>query len=338
MAAAREFSNSINTFRAFFRTESSGGVFLLIAALIALIAANSPWSAGYLTFWHEHEAFINEGLMAIFFFLVGLEIRQEARSGQFRDPKSAALPIIAAIGGMVTPALIFAIFNSGSATSNGWAIPMATDIALALGALALLGDRIDTSLKVFLLTLAIADDLGSILVLGIFYSDGVSLVKIASSIGAVVLAWIIPLRGRFTTEKLIKIIHPWSAFIVIPLFALANIGIQIDVANIDQMLSTPVVIGIVIGRVIGKVAGITFFAWAAVKLGIAKLPAALSFTEIAGAGALAGMGLTVSLFVAKIAFINQSAIADVKFALLVAALISGFLGIAMLRKFSSKQD
>ncbi len=338
MAAAREFSNSINTFRAFFRTESSGGVFLLIAALIALIAANSPWSAGYLTFWHEYEAFINEGLMAIFFFLVGLEIRQEARSGQFRDPKSAALPIIAAIGGMVTPALIFAIFNSGSATSNGWAIPMATDIALALGALALLGDRIDTSLKVFLLTLAIADDLGSILVLGIFYSDGVSLVKIASSIGAVVLAWIIPLRGRFTTEKLIKIIHPWSAFIVIPLFALANIGIQIDVANIDQMLSTPVVIGIVIGRVIGKVAGITFFAWAAVKLGIAKLPAALSFKEIAGAGALAGMGLTVSLFVAKIAFTNQSAIADVKFALLVAALISGFLGIAMLRKFSSKQD
>jgi len=335
MAIARGFSNSI---RAFFRTESSGGVFLLIAALIALIAANSPWSAGYLTFWHEYEVFINDGLMAIFFFLVGLEIRQEARSGQFRDPKSAALPIIAAIGGMVTPALIFAIFNSGSATSNGWAIPMATDIALALGALALLGKQIDTSLKVFLLTLAIADDLGSILVLGIFYSDGLSLIKVASSIGAVLLAWIIPLRGRFNTEKLIKIIHPWSAFLVIPLFALANVGIQINLPNIDQMLSAPVVIGIIIGRVIGKVVGITFFAWAAVKLGFAKLPAALSFKEIAGAGALAGMGLTVSLFVAKVALTDQSAIAEVKFALLLAALISGVLGLTLLRIFSTKQD
>jgi NhaA family Na+:H+ antiporter len=335
VATTREFSNSI---KAFFRTESSGGVFLVLAAVIALISANSPWSTGYLTFWHEYEALINEGLMAIFFFLVGLEIRQEARAGQFRDPKSAALPIIAAIGGMVTPALIFAIFNSGSDTSNGWAIPMATDIALALGALALLGDRIDTTLKVFLLTLAIADDLGSILVLGIFYSDGVSLVKIASSIGAVLLAWIIPLRGSFSTDKLIKIIHPWSAFVVIPLFALANIGIQINLATVDQMITRPVVIGIVIGRVIGKIAGITFFAWMAVKLGFAKLPAALSFKEIAGAGALAGMGLTVSLFVAKVAFTNQSAIADVKFALLVAALLSGFLGIAILKKFSSKQD
>ncbi len=335
MAIARGFSNSI---RAFFRTESAGGVFLVFAALIALISANSPWSAGYLNFWHEYEVFINDGLMAIFFFLVGLEIRQEARSGQFRDPKSAALPIIAAIGGMVTPALIFAIFNSGSATSNGWAIPMATDIALALGALALLGKRIDTSLKVFLLTLAIADDLGSILVLGIFYSDGVSLIKIASSIGAVILAWIIPLRGGFNTEKLIKIIHPWSAFLVIPLFALANVGIQINLPNIDQMITTPVVIGIVIGRVIGKVVGITFFAWAAVKLGFAKLPAALSFKEIAGAGALAGMGLTVSLFVAKVALTDQSAIAEVKFALLLSALISAVLGLTLLRIFSTKQD
>ena len=335
MAIARGFSNSI---RAFFRTESSGGVFLVFAALIALISANSPWSAGYLNFWHEYEVFINDGLIAIFFFLVGLEIRQEARSGQFRDPKSAALPIVAAIGGMVTPALIFVIFNSGSATSNGWAIPMATDIALALGALALLGKRIDTSLKVFLLTLAIADDLGSILVLGIFYSDGVSLIKIASSIGAVILAWIIPLRDRFNTEKLIKIIHPWSAFLVIPLFALANVGIQINLPNIDQMITTPVVIGIVIGRVIGKVVGITFFAWAAVKLGFAKLPAALSFKEIAGAGALAGMGLTVSLFVAKVALSDQSAIEEVKFALLLSALISAVLGLTLLRIFSTKQD
>ncbi|MCX6425921.1 MAG: Na+/H+ antiporter NhaA [Actinobacteria bacterium] len=331
MAIARGFSNSI---RAFFRTESSGGVLLVFAALIALISANSPWSAGYLNFWHEYEVFINDGLIAIFFFLVGLEIRQEARSGQFRDPKSAALPIVAAIGGMVTPALIFVIFNSGSATSNGWAIPMATDIALALGALALLGKRIDTSLKVFLLTLAIADDLGSILVLGIFYSHGVSLIKIASSIGAVILAWIIPLRGGFNTEKLIKIIHPWSAFLVIPLFALVNIGIQINLPNIDQMLTTPVVIG----RVVGKVVGITFFAWAAVKLGFAKLPAALSFKEIAGAGALAGMGLTVSLFVAKVALTDQSAIAEVKFALLLSALISAVLGLTLLRIFSTKQD
>ena len=153
-----------------------------------------------------------------------------------------------------------------------------------------------------------------------------------------ILAWIIPLRGRFNTEKLIKIIHPWSAFLVIPLFALANVGIQINLPNIDQMITTPVVIGIVIGRVIGKVVGITFFAWAAVKLGFAKLPAALSFKEIAGAGALAGMGLTVSLFVAKVALTDQSAIEEVKFALLLSALISAVLGLTLLRIFSTKQD
>ena len=166
-------------FSRFIRTESSSGIALVVACVIALIFANSPLHESYESIFEPFHEFINEGLMAIFFFLVGLEIKREFAEGEFKNPKNAALPVVAAIGGMAIPALIFAIYNSDGSASNAWAIAMPTDIALALGALALLGSRIDSSLKIFLLTLAIADDLFSIIILGIFYSSGISVIKMA---------------------------------------------------------------------------------------------------------------------------------------------------------------
>lgn len=324
--------------RDFFATEVAGGIFLILACVIALVFANSPMHQGYFDFWHPLQTFISEGLMSIFFFLVGLEIKREFVEGEFRNPKAAALPVISAIGGMVMTAAIFAIINHGGPGANGWAVPMPTDIALSLGALALLGSRIDTSLKIFLLTLAIADDLGSILVLGIFYSHGVDPWRIVSTIGAVLLSWVLPSGKKLSTGRLIAIIHPWSSYLIIPLFALANIGVRVDFSSFGPLITSPIAVGIVVGRVIGKLVGITLFAWLAVKLRIAKKPNELSFREIAGAAALAGMGLTVSLFIADLAFTNNEQLAQVKAGLIIAAIISAVLGLAMLRRFSTAQD
>jgi len=318
--------------RDFFATEVAGGVLLIVACVVALGFANSPVHQGYLDFWHPAQSFISEGLMSIFFFLVGLEIKREFVDGEFRNPKAAALPILSAVGGMTVTALIYALINRSGDGAVGWAIPMPTDIALSLGALALLGSRVHTSLKIFLLTLAIADDLGSILVIGLFYSHGVNVVRIVSTIGAVLLAWVIPSRKRLSTDRLISLIHPWSSYVIIPLFALANIGITIDFSSLGKLISSPITAGIIIGRVGGKLIGITLFAWLAVKLRIAKLPDELSFKEIAGAAALAGMGLTVSLFIADLAFTDQMQLAQVKVGLIIAAIISAGLGLTMLRR------
>jgi NhaA family Na+:H+ antiporter len=324
--------------RKFFALESAGGIFLVLAATIALIIANSPVATDFNNAVEPFHGFINEGLMAIFFFMVGLEIRNELRHGQLRNPKNAALPIFAALGGMLLPALIYTFFNYGGPGQSGWAVPMPTDIALAIGALTLLGSRIDTSLKIFLLTLAIADDLFSIIVLGIFYSTGLSPLKIFSTIGVVAIAFLMPEIKKLPTKRLIGILHPWTAFIIIPIFALTNIGVAIDWSSLAQTLSAPVAGGIVVGRVIGKIAGITLFAWLAIKIGFARKPDSLSFSEIAGAGALSGMGLTVSLFLAELAIADQVVIEEIKIGLVVAALVSAILGILLLRKFSTAQD
>ena len=321
--------------RAFFAQEVAGGVFLCCAAVIALIAANSPISNSYQSLTESSAHFVNEILMAVFFFLVGLEIKREFIFGELREPKKAALPIIAALGGMTVPAIIWALFTSGGA---GWAIAMPTDIALALGALALLGSRIDTSLKIFLLTLAISDDLFSIIVLGTFYSSSLSPIKIASTIGAVVLAFVIPTGDSKKLDRLIDFIHPWSAFLIVPLFALVNIGVHIDFSILPTTLTSPIALALFIGRPIGKLVGITLFAWLAVKLKVAQMPASLSFKEIAGAGALAGMGLTVSLFIAELALNDSASLDQVRVGLIIGAIISALLGIAILRKFSSAQD
>ena len=322
----------------FVKTESSSGIALVVACAVALIFANSPLHQSYESLFDPFHKFINEGLMAVFFFLVGLEIKREFVDGEFKNPKNAALPVLAAIGGMAIPAIIFAFINSGGSAGDAWAIAMPTDIALALGALALLGSRIDSSLKIFLLTLAIADDLFSIIILGVFYSSGISAIKIASTIGAVLLALVLPTGKRVTTTRLINWIHPYSAFFIIPLFALANIGVRIDFSTLGQTISSPIASGLIVGRVLGKIVGITLFAWLAIQLKIASKPMSLSFKEIAGAGALAGMGLTVSLFIADLALTSATDLAQVKVGLLVAALISALLGISILRKFSIKND
>ena len=324
--------------RSFFALESAGGVFLVLAAAIALIIANTSVAADFDHAIEPFHGFINEGLMAVFFFMVGLEIRNEIRHGEMRNPKNAALPIFAALGGMLFPALIYSFFNNGGPGQSGWAVPMPTDIALAIGALALLGSRIDTSLKIFLLTLAIADDLFSIIILGIFYSSGLSPLKIFSTVGVVAIALLMPELKALPTRRIIAILHPWTAFLIIPLFALTNIGVAVNWSSITQTLSEPVAGGIIIGRVVGKIVGITCFAWIAVKIGFAKKPDSLSIAEIAGAGALAGMGLTVSLFLAELAITDQAVIADIKLGLVVAALVSAILGILVLRKFSTAQD
>ncbi len=320
--------------REFFATESAGGIALVVAAVVALTLANSPLRQGYADFWRPGQVFISEGLMSIFFFLVGLEIKREFLQGELRNPKSAALPIIAALGGMLTPALIYVAINHDGAGLRGWAVPMPTDIALSIGALALLGSKIDPAIKLFLLTLAIADDLGSLIVMGFFYSSGISPYKVLSTFGAVFIAWLVPAGKRFSTDRLISIIHPWSSFLVIPVFVLANIGISIDFHRFGALISSPVSTGIIVGRVVGKLVGITLFSWLAVKIGIAKLPESVSIKHIAGAGALAGMGLTVSLFIAELAIKDQTQMAQIKIGLIVAALVSAILGLTMLRKFS----
>ena len=325
-------------FTKFIRTESSSGVALVIACAVALVFANSPFNKSYESFFSPFDAFINEGLMAIFFFLVGLEIKREFADGEFKNPKNAALPVFAAIGGMAVPALIFVLFNAGQSSVEAWAVAMPTDIALALGALALLGSRIDSSLKIFLLTLAIADDLFSILILGFFYSSGISAIKIATTIGAVLLALALPSGKVITTTRLIHWIHPYSAFFIIPLFALTNIGVHIDFSTLGETITSPISSGLIFGRVIGKILGITFFAWLAVQLKIARKPEALTFKEIAGAGALAGMGLTVSLFIANISLNSEASLAQVKVGLIIAAVISAAIGLSILRKYSNKED
>ena len=324
--------------RKFFALESAGGIFLVFASLIALVIANSSASNDFNQAIEPFHSLINEGLMAIFFFMVGLEIRNEIRHGEMRNPKNAALPIFAAIGGMLIPALIYTIFNYGGPGQSGWAVPMPTDIALAIGALALLGSRIDTSLKIFLLTLAIADDLFSIIILGVFYTSGLSPVKIFSTIGVVAIALLMPEIKQLPTKRLIEILHPWTAFLIIPLFALTNIGVEINWSSLAQTLSGPVAAGIIFGRVVGKIVGITLFAWLAVKIGFARKPDSVSFSEIAGAGALAGMGLTVSLFLAELAISDEAVIAEIKLGLVMAALISAILGILLLSRFSKAQD
>ena len=327
-----------DSFRKFVALESGGGIALVLASVVALVIANTPVNTHFHKAIDPYHSLTSQWLMAIFFFLVGLEIRNEIRFGEMRNPKNAAFPIIAALGGMAAPALIFLLINRGTTAASAWAVPMPTDIALALGALALLGSRIDTSLKIFLLTLAIADDLFSIVIIGIFYSDELSLGKVFSTIGVVFVALVMPEIKRFPTTTLIRIIHPWSALLVIPLFALTNIGVELDFGNIWESISSPVSSGIILGRVLGKIIGITLFAWLASQIGIARKPSSVSFLEISGVAALAGMGLTVSLFIAELAITDEIIIQQIKLGLVVGALISAVIGLLILARFAKAQD
>jgi Na+:H+ antiporter, NhaA family len=375
----------------FLQTEAASGVALLAATAVALIWANSVWQSSYVELWHHHLAigigsheidldlreWINDGLMAIFFFVVGLEIKRELVVGELRQPRRAALPVIAAIGGMVVPALIYAAFNAGGPGTSGWAIPMATDIAMAVGVVSLLGSIVDPALKLLLLAAAIVDDIGAIVVIAIFYSTGLDAVAaivalallgavlacralgvraiavyavlavalwvavfesgIHATIAGVALGLLTPTSARrpddpegpSTIEWLEHILHPWSSFVIVPLFALANAGVVITTQALADAWSSPISRGVVGGLVIGKLIGVSAFTWLAVRLGIGELPGETTWRGVIGLGALAGIGFTVSMFVTGLAF-DDPALQDLaKIAILAASTIAAVLGSAI---------
>lgn len=376
---------SSNTFKHFFDSEKSSGIVLIICTLVSLLIANSAFGTNYLGIWSSYllglpiEHWVNDGLMAIFFLLIGLELERELYNGELSSFKNALLPVIAAIGGIVCPALIHFTFNANTSTQAGIGIPMATDIAFALGVLALLGSRIPLSLKVFLAALAVIDDLGAIIVIAIFYTAKINLFYLVAAvlvfailillnrifrimmltpyliggavlwfcmlksgihatIAGVLLAFAIPFSPKTDDEqspshRLEHVLHKPVAFLILPIFALANTGIIIN-NDWDQSLTTTNSLGIMAGLLIGKPLGIMIFCLIAVGLGICKLPAGLNWKHIFGAGLLGGIGFTMSIFITNLAFTgNSDVITASKIAVFLASLAAGLLGFFWL-KFS----
>ncbi len=427
--------------------ETAGGVVMLLAAIAALVWANSPAHGSYFRLWEETHVsihlgegflhldlsvreFINDVLMTFFFYLAALEIKHELVHGTFRDRRAAALPAIAALGGMLGPALVFTAFNAGGAGSGGWGIPMATDIAFAVAVVTLAGSRIPLAARMFLLTLAVADDIGGILVIAIFYTDGMQFGWLAASVAALavsfvaqrlgirayapylalgVIAWFClhesgvhatiagvalgfitpaspfyaprmfgsvarPLVERVTSavehddpdghegedsseaqtglrdlvrlgvetmsplERHLAWAGPWVAFIIVPLFALANAGVRVVGGEIGNPLRDPVVLGVVLGLVIGKSVGITLASLIAVLTGIAKLPVGVTWTMVAGLATTGGVGFTVALFVTSLAFEGNAALTDqAKLGVLVGSFLAGVLGYSLLKFAASRQ-
>jgi NhaA family Na+:H+ antiporter len=403
----------------FLRIEAAGGVLMLLGTLVALVWFNVA-THSYEAFWSTDVAidvgafhldltlheWVNDGLMALFFFVVGMEIKREMVSGELRDPKTAALPIIAALGGMVVPALIYAAFNAGGAGSNGWGIPMATDIAFAVGVVSLLGARVPVQLKLFLLTLAVADDLGGIGVIAIFYSDGLALGWLAAALtvfGAMyvlhrlgvwffpiyvvmgAIAWYFMLRSGvhatiagvvigFLTptkplrpgleaegiadrlenqprlsaadvrnasfliretvpvnERLTDMLHPWTSFLIIPLFALANAAIPLNSEALSAAAGSRITWGVALGLLIGKTVGVSGMAWLAVKLGVARLPRGATSLHMLGISVAAGIGFTVAIFITGISFTDAVLQEDAKIGIFAASIAAAILSVVILR-------
>ena len=347
------------TIKKFFRLESASGILLILAALVALASANSPL-AGY---YHEFLAldvqvkigsldlhkplflWINDGLMALFFLLIGMEVKREMIDGALSTREQALFPAIAALGGMLAPALIYLLVNHGHPeTLNGWAIPAATDIAFALGVMALLGKRVPTSLKVFLLALAIIDDLGVILIIALFYTAELNMMALViagaatvllfwmnrrgvdrlslyllvgtvlwvavlksgvhATLAGVILGFMIPNQGRRYVSPLKHLehkLHPWSSYVILPLFAFANAGVSLSGVSLAS-LASPVPLGIMLGLFIGKPLGISLISWLAIQLGIARLPVGCNLRHILAVSVLCGIGFTMSIFISSLAF------------------------------------
>ncbi len=405
--------------RRFLDTEASSGILLLAGALIALVWANSPWQASYASLWHtdinlnfgryvlegDLHHWVNDALMVVFFFVVGLEIKRELVHGKLHDPKTAAMPAIAALGGMVVPALLYFAVNAGGDGSKGWGIPMATDIAFAVGVVTLLGRGVPASLKLFLLTLAIVDDIGAIIVIGVFYSSGLQfqflaaaavlvvaivlvnragvlwlppyivlgaalwLVTYASGVHATIAGVVLGLLTPATNylpatvardwaadledeptpreleqmtrlakhavspaERLAHVLHPWSSFLIVPIFALANAGVVIKADSFDAPGATAVSLGVILGLVVGKTLGITGAGWLAARAGVARLPEGATWPMMFGISAVAGIGFTVSLFVAELAF-EAGPLQDAsKIGVLAASTIAATFGAIVLRR------
>ncbi|BDS28922.1 Na+/H+ antiporter NhaA [Aeromonas caviae] len=348
-----------DVFKRFLKLESASGIILILAALLAIGLANSALAQHYQSFLNTEVQvriaaldinkplllWINDGFMVIFFLLVGLEVKREMLEGALSSRVQATFPAIAAVGGMLAPALIYSFFNYGDeATRAGWAIPAATDIAFALGVMALLGKRVPTSLKVFLLALAIMDDLGVIIIIALFYTQQLSLTALAigvvatltllwmnrrgedriglymlvglvlwvavlksgvhATLAGVIVGFMIPLNGkRYASplKHLEHVLHPWSAFLILPLFAFANAGVSLEGVYFSALLN-PLPMGIILGLFVGKPLGIFTISWLAVKSGIAQLPQGVNFRQIFAVSILCGIGFTMSMFIASLAF------------------------------------
>jgi NhaA family Na+:H+ antiporter len=426
--------------REFAHNEASSGILLLVCALIALVWANSPWSDSYTDLWNYKvrlgtvhfdlnetlKHWVNDGLMAIFFFVVGLEIKREVLAGELASVRHASLPAIAALGGVLVPAAFYYAINAGHPGSEGWGVPMATDIAFALGVLAILGDRVPLGLKVFLTALAIVDDIVAVLVIALFYTSGVNWDALAlaggflavlvganklgvrkawvygllgiglwaavfesgvhATVAGVLLALTIPASTRFDAgafltksrrslaaferagnqgesvltnsarqealaelddavegagaplHRLEHALHPWVAFLIVPLFALANAGVHIE-GGIADALGNRVTLGVIVGLVLGKQVGITLATWIAVWSGAASLPERVSWRQIYGASLLAGIGFTMSLFVADLAFSGADEtemLTSAKLGILIASAIAGVIGWYLLSHSQSE--
>jgi NhaA family Na+:H+ antiporter len=424
----------LHPFQEFMQKEASGGILLLIFTAIALIWANSGYADSYKNLWQTEMTvgagnliltkplllWINDGLMAVFFFVVGLEIKREVLVGELVSLKKASLPIMAAVGGMLVPALIYLGFNRSGPGASGWGIPMATDIAFALGVLALLGKRIPLGLKVFLTALAIVDDIGAVLIIALFYTASISWLSLAFGVGifiilmifnrmgvrhplfyvvlgiglwlaflksgihatvaGVLLAMTIPCGARIEKKEFISksrailydferkasgqgciqegqqaalqaletgvqeveaplqriehTLHPWVAFFIMPLFAFANAGVTLG-SDFVSLLTSPISIGIAVGLILGKQLGIMAFVWVGVKSKLAALPAGVNWRQIYGTSCLAGIGFTMSLFVAGLAFGNSQALSTAKIGILAASLLSGIIGWLILGSYRS---
>ncbi len=376
-----------NTFNQFFSSEKSSGLLLIACTLVSIALANSAIGLHYLNFWHRDiaglsiEHWVNDGLMTIFFLLIGLELERELYVGELSQFKNALLPIIAAIGGIIFPALIHFIFNHGTPTQNGIGIPMATDIAFALGVLAILGNRIPASLKIFVVAFAVIDDLGAIIIIAVFYTSQLSINYLFSAlvvwillivlnrrfhvislapyvlggalmwffmlksgihatVAGVMLAFAIPFSTKNDDEKspshrLEHFLHKPVAFLILPVFALANTGILVgtdwlqSLANINS-------IGIIIGLVVGKPLGVGLLCFVAVLTGVCRLPSDLQWPHIVGAGLLGGIGFTMSIFITNLAFVgNNELVNGAKMAILLASLAAGITGFLWL-KYATK--
>ncbi len=387
------------TFNNFIQKESSAGLLLIFTTIAALLLQNGPLSSYYTGFLHTHVEirfgdlqiakplllWVNDGLMAVFFFLVGLEVKREVLEGHLSSFGQVILPAIAAAGGMIIPALIFILFNNGNAFAmNGWAIPTATDIAFALGILSLLGPRVPVSLKVFLMALAIIDDLGAIIIIALFYTTELSPVSIIiagialtvlfifnrmkvarqsvyivvgiilwisvlksgvhATLAGVALAFMIPLYSKNENGEQFSIVkhlehelHFWVTFIILPLFAFVNAGVDLREISPEEMMG-PVPLGIMAGLFIGKQAGVFGFAWIAIRLGIASLPAGANWRTLYGVAVLTGIGFTMSLFVDSLAYDDSNIFryAD-KLAILLGSFLSGTIGYLILRSSKTHQ-
>lgn len=436
----RVFRRVLSPFEQFIHQQSTSGLLLMAAAMIALFLANSRWTEDYLHFIHTPALigigdwgirmslhhWVNDALMAIFFFVVGLELKRELLVGELSDIKQAALPIVAAIGGMVVPAFIFEVFNYGSDAAHGWGVPMATDIAFAVGALALLGKRVPKALITFLVALAIADDLGAVLVIALFYTQNLALnwllVAVAltailmtlnyagirnaipyfiiavilwyamlqsgvhATLAGVIGAFTVPARSKYdpklfadmvnqhidkfianrkqqdslmTNNQLYSIVqnleesvrgvqtplqqleltwHLPVAFLVIPIFAIFNAGIPIQMGTLSDTFTNPVMLGVMLGLLIGKFVGISGACWLAIKLGLAKMPSQTRFSQIAAVSVLGGIGFTMSIFIAELGFPGHPEhLLMAKTGVLAGSICAGLIGFIWLWWLGRKQ-